>query len=64
MGVVNLSSGRPTIILTGGAAAQLKRITPRGYRPQVHVTLTDDYPLAEAVVIIAGLDDRSTATPA
>jgi holo-[acyl-carrier protein] synthase len=63
MGVVNLRSGRPTIVLTGGAAAQLQRITPRGYRPQVHVTLTDDYPLAEAVVVIAGLAEHSDATP-
>ncbi len=62
MGVVNLRSGRPTIVLTGGAAAQLQRITPRGYRPQVHVTLTDDYPLAEAVVVIAGLAEHSDAT--
>jgi holo-[acyl-carrier protein] synthase len=63
MGVVNLRSGRPTIVLTGGAAAQLQRITPRGYRPQVHLTLTDDYPLAEAVVVIAGLAEHSDATP-
>ncbi len=63
MGVVNLRSGRPTIVLTGGAAAQLQRITPRGYRPQVHVTLTDDYPLAEAVVVIAGLAEQFDATP-
>lgn len=63
MGVVNLRSGRPTIVLTGGAAAQLQRITPRGYRPQVHLTLTDDYPLAEAVVVIAGLAEHSDAAP-
>lgn len=63
MGVVNLRSGRPTIVLTGGAAAQLQRITPRGYRPQVLLTLTDDYPLAEAVVVIAGLAEHSDATP-
>jgi holo-[acyl-carrier protein] synthase len=55
MGVVNLKSGRPTMVLTGGAAAQLERITPRGYRPQVHLTLTDDFPLAQAVVVISGV---------
>jgi holo-[acyl-carrier protein] synthase len=55
MGVVNLRSGRPTMVLTGGAAAQLARITPRGYRPQVHLTLTDDFPLAQAVVVISGI---------
>jgi holo-[acyl-carrier protein] synthase len=62
MGVVNLSTGRPTIVLTGGAAARLNRITPRGYQPQVHVTLTDDYPLAEAVVVIVGIPDHADAT--
>ncbi len=55
MGVVNLKSGRPTMLLTGGAAAQLEHITPRGYRPQVHLTLTDDFPLAQAVVVISGV---------
>ena len=54
MGVVNLRSGRPTLVLTGGAARQLERITPRGYEPQVHLTLTDDFPLAQAVVVISG----------
>ena len=53
MGVVNLRSGRPTLMLTGGAALQLERITPRGYEPHVHLTLTDDFPLAQAVVIIS-----------
>jgi holo-[acyl-carrier protein] synthase len=55
MGVVNLASGRPTMQLTGGAARQLERITPQGYAPQVHVTISDDFPLAEAVVIISGV---------
>jgi len=55
MGVVNLPSGRPTLLLTGGAARQLARITPQGYAPVVHVTITDDFPMAEAVVVISGL---------
>ena len=55
MGVVNLGSGRPTMVLTGGAAAQLRRITPQGLEPRVHVTLTDDFPLARAVVLISGI---------
>ncbi|NJO23309.1 MAG: holo-ACP synthase [Sphingomonadales bacterium] len=55
MGVVNLRSGRPTMSLTGGAAEQLKRMTPKGYRPQIDVTLTDDFPMAEAVVVISGV---------
>lgn len=55
MGVVNLRSGRPTMVLTGGAAEQLRRITPQGFEPRVHVTLTDDFPLAQAVVVISGV---------
>jgi len=55
MGVVNVASGRPTMVLTGGAAEQLKRITPAGYSPQIDVTLTDDFPQAQAIVIISGV---------
>ncbi|MBX9590437.1 MAG: holo-ACP synthase [Hyphomonadaceae bacterium] len=62
MGVINLRSGRPTISLTGGAAAQLERITPKGYRPRVDVTLTDDFPWAEAVVVISGVHDGPGTT--
>ena len=57
MGVINIRSGRPTMALTGGAAEQLNRLTPKGFEPRVHVTLTDDFPLAEAVVIISGVPD-------
>jgi holo-[acyl-carrier protein] synthase len=53
MGVVNQPSGRPTMQLTGGAARQLERLTPPGYQARVHLTLTDDGPLAEAVVVIS-----------
>lgn len=55
MGVVNLDSGRPTMRLTGGAARQLARLTPSGHEPQVHLTLTDDFPMAHAVVVISGV---------
>jgi holo-[acyl-carrier protein] synthase len=55
MGVVNQPSGRPTMLLTGGAARQLEQMTPDGYEPRVHVTLTDDFPVAEAVVVISGV---------
>jgi holo-[acyl-carrier protein] synthase len=55
MGVENLSSGRPTIVLTGGAAMQLDRITPAGYAARIDVTLTDDFPQAQAIVIISGV---------
>jgi holo-[acyl-carrier protein] synthase len=53
MGVVNLASGRPTFELTGGAAAHLRRLTPEGCTARIDLTLTDDFPLAEAVVIIS-----------
>jgi len=55
IGVVNQRSGRPTMLLTGGAARQLERMTPNGYVPRVHVTLTDDFPMAQAVVVISGV---------
>ncbi len=55
LGVVNLPSGKPTMALTRGAAARLKEITPKGMIAQIDVTITDDYPLAQAIVIISAL---------
>lgn len=55
MGVVNLPSGRPTVALTGGAAARLQEMTPVGMRAVIHLTLTDEYPLAQAQVLIEAL---------
>jgi holo-[acyl-carrier protein] synthase len=55
MGVVNLRSGQPTIMLTGGAAEQLKRITPPGLEARVNLSLTDDFPLAQAIVVISAV---------
>ncbi|PPJ47152.1 holo-ACP synthase [Rhizobium sp. KAs_5_22] len=52
MGVVNAPSGKPTMQLTGGAAEVLQRMMPAGHEPVVHLTITDDYPLAQAFVII------------
>jgi holo-[acyl-carrier protein] synthase len=52
IGVVNASSGAPTLALTGGAAARLAAITPPGHAAVVHLTLTDDHPWAQAFVII------------
>lgn len=52
MGVVNLSSGQPTLELTGGAASRLALMTPTGMRSTISLSLTDDYPLAQAIVII------------
>jgi holo-[acyl-carrier protein] synthase len=59
MGVINLPSGRPTLKLTGGAALQLEAITPDGFEARIDLTLTDDFPLAEAVVIISGLPEKA-----
>ena len=58
MGVVNLPSGRPTLRLTGGAAKVLKEMTPEGYEVRIDLTLTDDFPLAAAIVIISGLPEK------
>ena len=55
MGVVNLPSGRPTLMLTGGAAAQLARMTPSGYEARIDLTITDDFPMAQAIVIISAI---------
>jgi holo-[acyl-carrier protein] synthase len=55
MGVVNLPSGQPTISLTGGALKRLKEITPKGMIGHINVTITDDYPLAQALVIISAV---------
>jgi holo-[acyl-carrier protein] synthase len=55
MGVVNLPSGRPTIALTGGALEQLRRMTPSGFEARIDLTLTDDFPLAQAIVIISAI---------
>ena len=57
MGVVNLPSGKPTMVLTGGAAKRLKKLTPSGHTARVHLTITDDFPMAQALVIIEALPD-------
>ena len=55
MGVVNLPGGKPTMELTGGAAERLAAMTPQGHRTVIHLTITDDFPLAQAFVIIEAL---------
>jgi holo-[acyl-carrier protein] synthase len=52
MGVVNLPSGQPTMQLTNGAAARLAAIVPPGHEAVIHLTITDEYPLASAHVMI------------
>lgn len=55
MGVVNLPGGKPTMALTGGAMARLENILPKGHSAAIHLTITDDFPLAQAFVIIEAL---------
>jgi holo-[acyl-carrier protein] synthase len=55
MGVVNLPSGRPTLELTGGAARVLEQLTPEGHDVRIDLTITDDFPTAQAIVIISAL---------
>ncbi len=55
MGVANLRSGQPTLVLTGGALARLERMTPPGFKPAIHLTMTDEHPYAQAFVIIEAL---------
>lgn len=55
MGVVNLPSGRPTMALTGGALTRLRAITPAGMEARIDITLTDEPPMASAVVMITSI---------
>lgn len=57
LGVVNLPSGKPTMRLTGPAAVRLAELVPKGMKPQIDVSLTDDPPLAQAIVIISAVKD-------
>jgi holo-[acyl-carrier protein] synthase len=58
MGVVNLPGGQPTMALTGGALARLKAITPPGHRAHINLSITDDFPLAQAIVIISAVAEN------
>lgn len=55
LGVVNMRSGKPTMALTGGAAVRLAELTPKGMRAQIDLSITDDFPLAQAIVIISAV---------
>jgi holo-[acyl-carrier protein] synthase len=52
MGVVNDASGKPTMVLANGAAERLRKMVPAGKSPAIHLTMTDEYPYAQAIVII------------
>ena len=55
MGVVNLPSGRPTMKLTGGALARLEAITPADHDARIDITITDEGPMAQALVVISAV---------
>jgi holo-[acyl-carrier protein] synthase len=55
MGVANLPSGAPTLKLTNGALKHLEKLMPEGKKPLVHLTMTDEYPYAQAFVIIEAI---------
>jgi pyridoxine 5-phosphate synthase len=55
MGVVNLPGGKPSLRLTGGALRRLEEITPPGHKAQIDLTITDDFPLAQAIVVISAV---------
>jgi holo-[acyl-carrier protein] synthase len=55
LGVVNLSSGKPSMVLTGGALERLRELTPAGMEPRIDLTITDEPPLAQALVIITAV---------
>lgn len=55
MGVVNMPGGKPTMVLTNGAAERLAAMLPPGHRANIHLTITDDHPYAQAFVIIEAL---------
>ena len=63
MGVVNLPSGRPTMKLTGGALKRLNEITPDGHEARIDISLTDEYPLAQAIVIISAVPQKGAERP-
>lgn len=53
MGVVNQPGGQPTMVLTGGAAKRLQLLTPPGMAVRIHLTMTDDIPMAQAIVLLS-----------
>jgi holo-[acyl-carrier protein] synthase len=59
LGVVNLPSGKPTVVMSGGAAERLAALVPAGMRAHVDLTITDEYPIAEAMVIISAVPAQS-----
>ncbi len=61
LGVVNLPSGKPTMELTGGALKRLHELVPAGMKAQIDLTITDDHPLAQAIVVISAVPSGATS---
>ncbi|WLT09197.1 holo-ACP synthase [Bartonella apihabitans] len=61
MGVVNLPSGKPTMELTNNAKRFLEKMTPEGHKAIIHLTITDDFPWAQAFVIIEAVSFEEIA---
>ena len=59
MGVVNLPSGKPTMRLTGGALERLNALLPAGHEAVIHLTITDELPIAQAFVVIEAVPSRA-----
>lgn len=55
LGVINLPGGRPSFVLTGRAHEHMQAMTPDGFEPIIHLTITDDFPMAQAFVIISAI---------
>ena len=60
IGVINLASGRPTLELTGGAKRRLAAMTPAGYQARIDLTMADEGPTAQALVVISATAIRSS----
>jgi holo-[acyl-carrier protein] synthase len=63
MGVVNLPGGRPTMALTGGALKRLQTLTPEGFEARIDLTITDEWPMAQAMVIISAVPRGTPPLP-
>jgi holo-[acyl-carrier protein] synthase len=60
MGVMNRPGGQPTLVLTGGAKARLDAMTPPGMTARIDLSMTDDHPLAQAIVIISAVPSENS----
>jgi holo-[acyl-carrier protein] synthase len=63
MGVVNLPSGRPTMQLTGGALERLVAMTPQGFEARIDLTISDEGPMAQALVVISAVPKGTSSAP-